>query len=384
MFLWKYSHGYVIINIVCDRVEKFLNKLLLSGISAHNIEKRGRNDFIVTLRTRDLDAVRALSEEDGASVRILRRGGSSVYTACLRSRPLLPVFMIAAVIALILLSRRVLAVRISGDDEACAFAEALLEAEGVGRWTPISGIDGPALAEKLALSSPKIAYASVRTEGVILRAELYAAEETETAGDGRACSIYADKDCVIRSIAVRDGRELVSAGEAVKKGQLLVSGDITPDGSADILLTHSEAEIIGEAAYRFTVEVGPTALAPVRSGRKESIVRIGLFGGSVDSRPSFGEYEAEFESAAFLDAGALPIRVFRGTAYELILAETELRSEEMLAEALRLAEQRLKRSIPASAKIISKTTEQFRTDEGGLMLTVSVRTIERIGYKRYL
>ncbi len=74
MFLWKYSCGYVIIKVVCDRVEKFLNKLLLSGISAHNVEKRGKNVFCVTLRTRDLDAVRSLADETTASIRIVKRG----------------------------------------------------------------------------------------------------------------------------------------------------------------------------------------------------------------------------------------------------------------------------------------------------------------------
>ncbi len=384
MFLWKYSCGYVIIKVVCDRVEKFLNKLLLSGISAHNVEKRGKNEFCVTLRTRDLDAVRSLAEETAASIRIVKRGGGPVYAACLKARPILPIFMLAAVFALLFLSRLVLAVRIAGDDGACAPAKELLAAEGVGVWTPISAVQCRNLEEKLALSSTSIAFAFVRTDGVILNVELVSANETERAGEGRACSIYADKDCIIRSLAVRDGREFVAVGEAVKKGQLLVSGDITPEGSDDTLLIHSDAEIIGEVAYRFTVETKRTAFAPVRSGKTESIVRIELFGKAMDSSCSFADYETEFESSVFIDACGAPLKIIRGTAYELILAETELDGDSMLSEAARLAEQQLKLSIPASARIISKTTESFRTEEGGLMLTVSVRTIERIGYKRYL
>ena len=170
----------------------------------------------------------------------------------------------------------------------------------------------------------------------------------------------------------------------MKKGQLLVSGEITPEGSNDLLLTHSEAEIIGEVAYRFSVEAGNTALVPVRSGRKESVIRIELLGKSSDTKPAFSDYETEFESCAFLDACGLPLKIFRGTAYELILADKELDSEERLADALRLAEKQLKLIIPASARIISKTTTRSGSDEGGLILTVSVRTIERIGYKRYL
>lgn len=385
MFLWKSSCGYVIINVVCDRVEKFINLLLLSGISVHNVEKHGPREAACTLRTRDLDEVRSICAEYQAEMHILRRGGFPVFIACMKARPVLVAFMAAAVLMMLILSRRVLAVEIAGGDELLkAETAGVLREEGVKIGIPVSEVDAHTIETKLTLADDRIAAASVKCDGVVLKIELVGSFREKDESDGRPCSILADKDCVILKIAALDGAELVSVGEAVRKDQLLVSGDVTPKDTETPVLVHARAEIIGKVAYRFTVTVDRMALMPMRSGKTEKLTGISLFGKRIERDPGFEKYEAEFTRSAFLDFSLLPIRISDGKAYELALMNTELTDEEMLAEALRIADERLRHSIPPQARMIAKSTEPVWHDDGSLSLIVAVHTIEKIGYLRYL
>ena len=80
------------------------------------------------------------------------------------------------------------------------------------------------------------------------------------------CGIYADKDCVILSIVANKGNAAVRKGAAVRRGQLLINGDITPEGSSERVLVHSRGTITGQVAYRFSVEIGKTAPKLCQSG----------------------------------------------------------------------------------------------------------------------
>ena len=67
--------------------------------------------------------------------------------------------------------------------------------------------------------------------------------------DETPCDLVADADAVIQSIIVRSGIPMVKAGDAVTKGQVLVSGriPITDDGGTEINAhyVHADADVIG-------------------------------------------------------------------------------------------------------------------------------------------
>ena len=359
--------------------------LISAGVCVHNVERRSRECIVLTVKHSDVRAALDFAGENGAEAVLLQRGGYPVFLELLRTRPVLFAALAAACLLLALLSRRVLAVRVEGcGAELAKEVASFIESEGIRCGVPLSSVDSASLSGKLLDLDPGIRFAEVRPEGVVLRIELTLGETPAQTGELPPCSIFADKDCVLLKIAAFDGRECAAVGEAVKKGSLLVDGDITPEGAEERVLVHSSAEIIGEVAYRFTVTAEPRAFEPVRSGSSVPLTRVLLFGASFDSATGFEAYEAELANEAQLGASPLPVRVQSGLAWELVLKETERDRGAMLLEAETKAAAQLMQLLPKQARMISKTTDLVWNEDGSLTAVVVVHTVEHIGILRYL
>lgn len=385
MFLWTSTQGYDIIQMANSRPERFINRIIAEGISVHNIRRMNRCTAAMTVRHRDLEQIRTISAEDGCEIEILHRGGLQLVVGFLRTRLVLVIGLVLAAAALLLLSHRLIAVSIEGcDANLTAEIRETVETLGIKRGCRLSDIDASLLSAHLRSVDPRISFVSAAVNGTVLEIAVSLGEEDRSEPNSPPCSIYADKDCVILRAAALDGRLCVQPGDAVKKGQLLVDGDVTPEGAESPTLVHSMAEITGETAYRFSITVEPTANKPKRSGNSKVYTQLSLFGLKIASRTGFERYDAETDLGTKLTAFPLPIEVSGGTAWEIVIAEEQLSKEEMIAEALKRADAALLSGIPDGARLISKTTDFVWNGDGSLTLAVNVHTIENIGYSRYL
>lgn len=385
MFRWTSFQGYDIIKVANFRPERFINRIITEGISVHNIRRMNRYAATMTVSHRDLPKALALSKEDGCEIEILHRGGLQLIAGFLRARLALAVGLALAAAALIFLSHRLIAVRTEGCD-ANLTAEVFETIEGLGvrRGCRLSDIDTALITSHLKQLDPRMTLVSASVNGVVLNVSVSLGEEDRHEANNPPCSIYADKDCVILRAAALDGKLCVQPGDAVKKGQLLVDGDVTPEGAETPTHVHSEAEILGEAAYRFSITVEPTAKKPKRSGNSRAYARLSLFGLRCDSKTGFERYDADPLYGSMLTAFPLPIEASCGTAWEIVIAEEQLSKDEMIAEALKRADIALVTGIPSDARLISKTTDLVWNYDGSLTLAVNVHTIENIGSQRYL
>lgn len=385
MFYWKFPCGYVKIEVVCKRSEQFINEALLRGVSLHNIERLKPNVFEAIVRSDEYAGICTLAREIGADVRALSSGGAAMILRGLFAREALVLSILAALAAILVLSRRVLFINVSCSEPAIVQGvRAVLESEGIGRGTVSSSIDKVDLAGKISAFCADVGFAKVVSEGVVLNVRVYPMLNSASEDEVRPANIYADKDCVIISMAVFDGSAAVSAGDAVKKGQLLVNGDITPQLSEKTVLTHSEAEIIGEVVYGFTVCVERNGLYPARSGQAELSTSVELFGMDFASRHRFDDCEIAHSSSYVLDASLLPVLVRGGEAHELVLSKRRLSNAEMLERAQTLLRLEILSAIPENAAIVSKSTELLWESDGSLTLRAAVHTYEKIGTTRYI
>ncbi|MBR6006066.1 MAG: sporulation protein YqfD, partial [Clostridia bacterium] len=357
MFYWKFPCGYVTINVECARPELFLNRLFADGVSAHNICRTQKCLVTLTVRSRELPKALDTAAELGGTASVTASGGLPVLLASLLKRPALLVSMSLALAALLLLSSHVIAIRVEGCGQWLeSEAIALLASENIKPGVRASEIDTNLLEEKLTALDPDISSVTVRIDGVELVCNFRMRRQSDSAPPDLPSSIYADKDCVIVSLAAFDGKAAVSPGAAVRKGDLLVSGDVTPEGSETPVLVGSRAEIVGEVAYSFTVRVEPSALSPFRSGASARLIRISFFGLSIGSSPGFEAYESELDRLNVFSAAGLPVRILCGTAWELVLGRTEKDRGEILDEMRIAADALIRERVPKDARIISKTT----------------------------
>ena len=316
---------------------------------------------------------------------MLKAGGASLLFRELLERKALILSLIAAIAAIFLLSKRILFIKIDCAEPALhqPVFDAL-ESEGAVRGISASSIDRAELSQRIIDHIGAVGFANVSIDGVVLKVEAFSSLENAGEDSSRPASIYADKDCVILSLAAFDGIAAVKPGDAIKKGQLLVSGDITPEQGGEMILVRSEAEIIGEVVYGFSVRIDPNDLRPSRSGCSEGFAYCKLFGLSLSPRPGFTDCELETLSVLPFDAVFLPVFVRGGLAHELVLKDRELSKNEMLEAAEAELREEIRRRIPQDAVMVSKSTELIWDEGGSLTVRIAVHTYEKIGYMRYL
>lgn len=153
-----------------------------------------------------------------------------------------------------ILSNTVMRVEIVGTDDEALKTElyGLLHAEGVRAGAYIPSINFLELSSMLFERCDGISWASAGSVGSVVYVNVY--ENTEKTIDEKTripCNIVAEKDAVVVSAEVKVGRLEVLLGDAVCKGQVLVSG-ILEHRSGLAKYVHSYAKIIGQ--YEETAE----------------------------------------------------------------------------------------------------------------------------------
>jgi len=94
------------------------------------------------------------------------------------------------------------------------------------------------------------------------------------------CDIISANDAVITKMAVSAGTPLVSPGDEVKKGDVLVSAEIksgTPDTQEIYKQVHARAEIKAKVYYEFAVSVPLVYEEPEYTGKTRKALKIAVF-----------------------------------------------------------------------------------------------------------
>lgn len=383
---WKFLSGYVKIEISSLRPERTVNALIAEGIIVHEIVRVARGELVAYVKSRKLKEVVEIANECGSRITVREECGLALASSMVKGRLALFITLILGLATLVVLSNRVLFISIDGCD-VITEAQVLktLQASGVQRGMLKHNLDFEGTREMLIKMDERVSFADIRCSGVVLTAVIREANTIVNNNDeDTPSSIFADKDCIIISIVAEDGQAKVTKGQAVKRGTLLISGDITPEGVDESVLVRARGEIIAEVNYRFTAIIEPKAEKPVRSGKCVSIKKIdtGLF--EVLSDVPYYEFESEFGATKVLTPCGWPIMITEGTAYELVIGEKELTRSEMKHEAEILLEQKLKSGISTDARLIAKESEFIMQDDGTMLAIMKIKTIESIGYSKYI
>lgn len=386
MNLWKFTRGYVKIRLYCDRPERMVNLLLAEGICLHSIGRVSLHELTAIVRLKSYMQLCEIAGTHGCDVSLIEEHGLPVNLRLLKSRPMLAITLALGFVSILFASSRIFIINAVGCD-GVSEEEVLnvLYEHGVSAGANKAELELKDLSKAVLDSDDRIGFADVRVNGVVLTAVIREVNSiVPQGGDDAPSSIYADKDCVIVSIVAEDGNAVVKNGQAVKRGQMLVSGDITPEGAETPVKVRSKAAIFGQVAYRFSVEVKPTAAKLVRSGNSCDYTKIMAFGMELGSSTPYEQFEVELTKLRWLDASGLPLSVGSGKAYELVWGESALDEETMREIALAEADALIRNMVSTDARIIMKTTDFVWQDDGSLLAVVRIQTIEKIGYSRYI
>lgn len=225
----KFFRGYLYVRLTGYSPERFFNLCGNAGIILWKLH-REETGYVFCISLRAFRRLKPMLRKSGTQIRILKRVGLPFLLFRYRKHRFFAIGILAAFLFLMVMSRFVWSVEISGNHQySTQLLTKFLAEEQIGYGVRKREIDCENAEVLLRNHFPDITWVSVRLSGT----KLYVAvQERLPAGNAGEESALVASDLVtevageVTSVLVRRGTALVQAGDEVEAGTVVVSGMI--------------------------------------------------------------------------------------------------------------------------------------------------------------
>ena len=387
MNLWNSMAGMVEVELTSADPEGTLASAAENNIAVFSATRREPLVFRFRVFRRDVSGLKKVCEKRGDRLDLVRTLG--IYWTVKRffTRPLLILSLCLVLFLTLYLPTRVLFVRVEGnsilpDRQILEAAEEL----GIGFGASRREVRSERIKNALLGAIPELQWAGVNTRGctAVISVRERTPEEAEENTENRVGSIVAARDGVIVSCTVLEGTSKCIPGQAVRQGQVLISG--YTDCGICIRAAWAKGEVYARTRREITV-IAPSEwierTEQTGSALRYSLIlgkkRINLWKGSGIWDSSCGRIETEYPLV--LPGGfRLPVAL---AVEKLTFWNTEpTASIEAAAEAeLKAFADDYLTSQMVAGKILYAVESVF-PQAGGYVLTGQYDCLEMIGRER--
>jgi len=252
MSLWKSLAGMVQIRLTSADPEGALAQIARTGISIFDVEKTDDLTWQFTVSRTDEKNVQKIAYKRGDTIASVSRFG--LFESLLRLRKRL--VLICGLLILAMLSTwvpsRVLFVQVEGNKNIPSrlIADKVICC-GIHFGASRKEVRSERVKNQLLSQMPELQWAGVNTVGCVAVISVRERCENERQDDDPAVSsIVAARDGIIAEMTALNGNVLCKPGQAVKAGQVLVSG--YTDCGICIRATRAKGEILAHTQHRLS------------------------------------------------------------------------------------------------------------------------------------
>lgn len=379
--------GYVVFECRCESAEKFINTCRKMRINIKNIRAEGG---VLTARcaASEYKKLRPAARLCGARLRIIAKRGLPFLLLPLKNRWGVFCGLLLFVFTVSFMGGFIWNITVSGaDGELCGAVVDFLAHSGFETGVRWADTDKENLEFAVMAEFDEVAWISINRSGCSADIELREATAKPSISDTeKITNVVARRDGVIVKVTALGGWSAVKSGEAVVKGDLLISGVYEPDEYENMQknhFAHAHGTVIAETRREITVHI-PRAQSEKRQTAEEKFVTLCFFGLEIPlyapkkaAQNSVSEYEKEYLE---LNKNRLPIGKITETRREYKAVKYSAGDDELRRAAEAALLSREKEEL-GGCKIIGKS-EKEELDESGLTLTASYSLLEDIGEER--
>ncbi len=333
----KFVRGYVRVKIDKDGAERFINLCSKNKISVWDIKKEPQG-FFVNIKIKDYKRLRKHRKNINfpPKFRVYKKYGLPFILKSYEKRKGIAVGIVLSLLLLNFLSSFVWDIKVIGNEQITT-TEILSACEelGVKKGVRKRKIDTYNLKPSLILKVDGIAWCSFNVEGSVLTVDISEAKDSAKNKESLPSNIVATADGVIMSTEISMGTKVVEIGQAIRKGDLLVSGAINYGEKTDFI--KSEGIIIAETDRVFTKTVPLKYSSSALSGKRKTLTVLDFFNLKIPLYLGNIKFENQVEINTRnikLFGRELPICIVSKTFKEIISTEIERSEEEALNQAL--------------------------------------------------
>lgn len=385
--MWNSLLGYVIVQVEGLGLERFLNRAMGDGVRLSNVRRISRTQMTMEMSARDfIEKIPPVRRKYRCRVRILKRKGIPFVLARFRWRKLLVVGCGLMSALLLFASTRLFFISVEGCYQVPeAVVRRALEEAGVAIGNPIADVENASLGRFVRSYDQRIAWAGVEKRGVTLTVEIVEAEPLpKFVAEDAPADVVATKDGLVEKVTALYGKPSVAPGEAVREGEVLIRGDITREGGAQMLV-HAKGSVMARVWYMGKTTCPATQTKLLDTGNSAEYMSLTVAGFSVRQTPCPYAYgRLELDTASALNGLILPVKIARGRWIEQAMGEVPAVLEEQLAFAAFEAELSAFEQLPQDALILEKRASTEIHPDGRVTGIVEICALEEIGATKAL
>lgn len=245
--------GHVLVECEGGYPERWLDLAVAQGITLWDIRRR-ETALFCRVASSEYRRLRPLARRAGVRMRVREKHGIAHRFRHRRLRLGVVCGVLLFVLLLRLLSSRIWVIRIVGNhtlpDDTVRTA---LTELGIREGTSFSTVDLTELRLTALQKLPELSWLGVHQSGSMLTVEVTERTENEPTCDTVPANVVAVCDGVVLRIDTACGQAMVTAGDAVRKGDLLISG--VTDSKVGPMLKHADGTILARTTHTLSVTV---------------------------------------------------------------------------------------------------------------------------------
>ncbi len=388
----NFLRGSVLFTVTGVFPERFLNLCAQAGVGFWDLEWLDPHTLRLRVSRRDARRVGPLAEKVLCEARARRHLGFPYFLAGFRKRYALLLGLALSLAAVCLLSRFVLTIEVSGNETvstAAILTELSRQGVRVGAYGP--GLDVRRISQESLLRLDGLAWMSINLHGT--RAEVLVREklpEPEVRDESTPANVVAQADGVILDLEVLDGQAAFQEGEAVLRGEVVISGTMDlrePEYSAvdaGQRLVHARGNVWARTYRTLTAQIPLEAQVKRYTGEEETQWSLLVLGRTVNFFGKGGVFSEGYDKIVETHPLTLP----GGRVMPLALRRTEYRAYVTEPAALNagaarsMLEERLLERLDAligeDGEVLD-TVFTVREEDGMLAVTLRAECREQIG-----
>ncbi len=387
--LWSYIKGYVIIRVRGRSLERFVNTVVARGVDLFGIIRVDDRSLVARAYLRDLPSLGRILKETDCRGRIEEKVGVPFIARRLARRRGLVAGAILFSVALYVLSSFVWFVEVRGVERTTPEAVLGLAAKhGVRPGVLRRSIEPGEVARLIMAEIPDLAWAAVHIRGTMVNIEVV--EKTLPEMVAGIVDVVAAEDALVTNMIVLSGEPVVSEGETVTKGQVLVAGIILrPEGGDEKPpeFVNARGIVLGRVWRAHSETLKLVREIVTETSKVARVRRVELGGLKFTLGPKtapFADYEEEQRSYTLCPGrGKEALLGIDVTTYREVVRRTEvLDREDVLAEARARARSALTARLPQGARVLDEREDVRYSQGGALTYTMTIETSEDIARER--
>lgn len=220
--------GVITVSLQGRHPERLINMALSRGIYIWNIKPLDEK-MIFEIRSSGYEALRAIAAENGYQLSIVSKHGLPVYKSILKRRVGFMLGGLFFIVALYIIASFVWFVEVTGNERIPA--ERILSTAaryGIHQGAPKWSFNRLRAEEQVLRDIGDLSYIKIDIRGVKANIEVVekiVIPQQEITGP---CDMVAARNGVVEEILVLDGQARVQEGQPVARGDILISGNVTP------------------------------------------------------------------------------------------------------------------------------------------------------------